>query len=282
MTEQHQHDAAPESDHHPHHAGQRYLQGRADSGYANPRGKSSRRPLSWSRNKLCSIQGWQEDADQYNRYLWAEKQNGPTAQMQRPVKPHFLRYLQASARRNRRLRVYCSCCYDLTRSQPKRDWLRFWPTMRDEGQDIARSDLHLPGEYAARELPTTFQAKGDTCRGPGLRLGEAGQTHDEEVEYGPDFCLNSIIHREPIYRLTYRTARQKEEAAVEIEGAQLCFWSQQSKTMRREEMPCGRISPILCGWDLMQDDGDWVSESEWTNIDGSDLSLDGDADYRDM
>ncbi len=195
----------------------RYLRGRPATANPNPRGKHHRNPLPWSRRKLSTIADYQDDAAAYKRHVWKEQQqqqaNGPVTKSPKPNKPHFLTYLEANAKRNRSVWYRCSCCYDLTRVQPGKDWRRAWPAVRDEGREMARSRLAGPGgdEQRRSEWFRGVRIIGvASCVNEGVVLGgsafgeEAGENEAEGYELGPGFGLEDILRDEPVYRVRYK------------------------------------------------------------------------------
>ncbi|KAK3903933.1 hypothetical protein C8A05DRAFT_32305 [Staphylotrichum tortipilum] len=272
----------------------RYLRGRPATANPNPRGKHHRNPLPWSRRRLGPIADYQADADIYRRYLWEvekkeqqqqqqqqagntpnKKNNTTTKKKTKPTtKPHFLTYLDAAARRKRVAGWYCCCSWcEFARIGSLQDWRREWPLLREEGRELARSGVGLPGEEV-------------NVSGVGVEdVEKEGKGDVEEGGYGGAFGLEDIVREEPIYTVRYKKGRGRrggggsggggdgmgvvvEEAEVEQDGGRGQWEGEWDFVVvgdqEREENGLGSEwtgvddSTVGDAWEALSDDQGWT------------------------
>lgn len=194
---------------------ERYLRGRPPTAAENPRGKHHRRPLPWKRQKLCTAQGYDYDAVIYREWLWAEEKKRkqkeeeerdlqqrlakrdppppdakpagtPAPNTTRRVQgAHFLKVVDAHAKRHRDIYYRCGCCYDMRRTPPLHWWNRQWPLLRDEATEDAKDrSVPLPGDHVVIEWETPWwDDRPGPSEGQYLTMAEVASQRSGVPEY---------------------------------------------------------------------------------------------------
>jgi len=181
----------------------RYLPGRSHRLQTPGVGsKYPRKSLSWRYNKTATASGTYKDIQDYRQWAWEEVRAGRKPKP--PVTTHLFQFSVEQARRRREWYYRCSCCVAIARgrgSAKNEDKVAVrWRCK--EGRDLAAdSDLSVPGIIQNQYQYTAgWYADNDN----GNENENENENENDEVGCPPEFSLENIPCRGPVYRLRYK------------------------------------------------------------------------------